>query len=132
LSIRINDVSIHATTIANSRKLTALKEEVVVREVFDLDSRGFPPRIHNIEDITNRLLTTYNTTYIGPHWASNFVKRQPELRTRWNRPYDYQKVQYEDLEIIGAWFRLFQNMVVKYSIMESDIWNFDETGFFIG
>ncbi len=33
-----------------------LKEEVVVREVFDLDSRRFPPRIYNIKNIVNRLL----------------------------------------------------------------------------
>jgi len=45
--------------------LTALKEEVVIREVLDLDSRRFPPRIYNVEDITNRLLAIYNAIYIG-------------------------------------------------------------------
>lgn len=30
------------------------------------------------------------------------------------------------------WFRLIQNMVAKYGILESDIWNFDETGFMMG
>jgi len=68
-----------------------LKEEVVVREVFDLDSRRFPPRIYNIKNIVNRLLTIYDAIYIGPRWISNFVKRQPKLHTRWNRLYDYQR-----------------------------------------
>ncbi len=89
LSIRINGVSIRTTIIINSRKLTALKEEVVVREVFDLDSRGFPPRIYNIEDMVNRLLAIYDTIYIGLYWVSNFVKRQLKLYICWNRPYDY-------------------------------------------
>src|SRR6266566_2559795 len=66
LSIRINNISTHTTIITNSRKLTALKEKVVIRKVFDLDSRRFPPRIHNIEDIANRLLIIYNAIYIGP------------------------------------------------------------------
>jgi len=100
LSVRINGRSIHADTIANSQKLTALKKEVVVRKTFDLDSRGFPPRIHDIEDIANRLLAIYDAIYVGLYWASNFVKRQPELYIRWNRPYNYQRAQCEDPEII--------------------------------
>ncbi len=121
LSTRINGVFTRATTMANLQKLTALEEEVVVREVLNLDSRGFPPRMHDVEDIANQLLATRDATRVGPRWASNFVKRQPELRTRWNRPYDYQRIQCEDPEIIGIWFRLFQNIVAKHSIMESDI-----------
>src|SRR6266566_2274459 len=50
LSIRINGISTYVNTIANLRKLIALKKEVVVREVFNLDSRRFPFRIYNIED----------------------------------------------------------------------------------
>ncbi len=75
LSYRINGRSIHVDTMVNLWKLTVLKEKVVVREVFDLDSRRFPLRIHNIKDMTNRLLTIYNTIYIGLHWAFNFIKR---------------------------------------------------------
>ncbi len=53
--------------MANSRKLTALEEEMVVQEVFDINSRGFPPRIYDIENIANRLLTIYDTMYVGLH-----------------------------------------------------------------
>src|SRR6266699_5770546 len=87
LSDRINRRSTYADTIPNLRKLTALEEEVVVREVFDLDSRGFHPRMRNIEDMVNRLLAIYNTMRIGLRWTFNFVKRQLELYIRWNRPY---------------------------------------------
>ena len=66
LSIRINGISIYITTITNSRKLTTLKKEVIVRKVLDLDSQRFPPRIHDIEDIANRLLATRDTIYVGP------------------------------------------------------------------
>jgi len=67
LSHRINGRSIYIDTMSNLRKLTVLEEEVVVREILDLDSRGFLPWIYNIEDIANRLLTIYDTIYIGPH-----------------------------------------------------------------
>ena len=128
----INGRSIYANIIINLQKLTALEEEVVVREVLDLDSRRFLPRMYDMEDMANRLLATYDATCVRPYWASNFIKRQPELCIYWNRLYDYQKAQCEDPEIIGVWFRFFQNIVAKYSIIESDIWNFDETNFFIG
>src|SRR6266699_424539 len=75
LSDRINRYSMHVDIIPNLRKLTALEEEVVVREVFDLDSRRFPPRIRNMEDMANRLLTIRDATRVGSYWASNFVKR---------------------------------------------------------
>ncbi|SRR6266566_4226020 len=64
LSIRINNVSTYVIIIANSRKLTVLKEEVIVQEVFDLDSRRFPPRMYDVEDIVNRLLAIYNAIYV--------------------------------------------------------------------
>ncbi len=64
LSIRINDVFVRTSIIVNSRKLTVLKEEVVVQEVLDLDLRGFPPRIYDIEDIVNRLLAICDAMYV--------------------------------------------------------------------
>ncbi len=66
LSHRINGCSIYTDTIPNLQKLTVLKEEVVVQEVLDLDSRGFPSWIYDMEDIINRLLAIYDATYIGP------------------------------------------------------------------
>ena len=75
LSTRINGRSICVATIANLRKLTVLEEEVVVREVLDLDFREFPPRMSDVEDIANRLLAICDTMCMGPYWTSNFIKR---------------------------------------------------------
>src|SRR6266566_4869324 len=57
LTHRINDRSIYVDTIANSRKLTALKEKMIVQKIFNLNSQRFSPQIHNMENIANRLLT---------------------------------------------------------------------------
>ena len=89
LSVRINGRSAREDTITNSQKLTALEEEMVVREVFDLDSQGFLLRIRDVEDITNRLLAICDAIYVGLCWTFNFVKRQLKLHIRWNRLYDY-------------------------------------------
>ena len=117
---------------ANSRKMTDLEESVIVQYILDLDSKGFPPRLSGVEDMANRLLAERDAGRVGVNWASTFVKRHPEVNTRFNRKYDYQRAQCEDPEIIRGWFALVRNKIAKYGIQEADIYNFDETGFMMG
>jgi hypothetical protein len=117
---------------ANSRKLTDLEEKALVNRILDLDSRGFQPRLEDVREMANRLCTDRDALHVGPRWAENFVKRNPELTTRFRRRIDYQRAQCEDPGVLNAWFQLVQNMIAKYGIQEEDIYNFDETGFLMG
>ncbi len=56
----------------------------------------------------------------------------PVLKTWLNRIYDFQKALCENPVVIGAWFRLVQNMRAKYGILDCDFYNFDEEGFMMG
>jgi hypothetical protein len=85
-----------------------------------------------VEEMANSLLADRDAPPVGKRWAHNFVKRQPELKTRLFRKYDYQRAKCEDPTIIRGWFRLVQNTIAKYGIRSDDIWNFDETGFMMG
>ena len=82
--------------------------------------------------MANQLLRVRDAPPVGKLWAHNFVKRQPELRTRYTRRYDYQRAKCEDPKVIGEWFTLVRNVKAKYGIVEDDIYNFDETGFMMG
>ena len=42
---------------------------------------------------------------------------------------DYQRAEYEDTKVISLWFKLVGDIVAKYSVIEEDIYNFDETSF---
>ena len=117
---------------ANSRRLTDSEEKAVVQYILELAARSFPPRLCGVEDMANQLLRVRDASPVGKLWAHNFVKRQPELRTRWTRRYDYQRAKCEDPKVIGEWFALVQNVKAKYSIVDDDIYNFDETGFMMG
>jgi hypothetical protein len=119
-------------TIPKSRKLSDLEEQIIVQFILDLDSRGFPPRLRGVEEIANRLLADRDASPVGKRWASNFVKRHKELKTRFFRKYDYQRAKCEDPTIIRNWFRLVENTIAKYGIRSDDIYNFDETGFMMG
>jgi hypothetical protein len=132
LGERLHGIPPRRDILANSRKLTNLEETVLVEYILDLDSKGFPPRLCIVEDMANQIVATRQGTRVGPRWAANFVRRQPELRTRFQRRYDYQRAKCEDPEIIRGWFELVKNTIAKYSIIDSDIYNFDETGFMMG
>ena len=94
--------------------------------------RGLPCGKDDVRDMANRLLRERGGKGVGKNWVDRFVQRNPELRTRRSRLYDYQRALCEDLVLIKGWFELVQNMKVKYSIVDEDIYNFDKTGFIIG
>src|SRR5205823_10078038 len=72
----------------NSRKLTESEEEALIKYILELDSRAFPPRPSSIKDMANRLLAERDAATVGTNWVARFVKRRPELGTRWIRKYD--------------------------------------------
>jgi hypothetical protein len=113
-------------------KLTKIEEEGIVRYILDQDSRGFSPRIADVGDMANLLLQKRDARHVGKNWPNRFIARRPELKTRFNRVYDYQRGRCEDPTIIEPWFRLVANMRAKYGILDCDFYNFDETGFMMG
>jgi hypothetical protein len=58
---------IYSNTQPNCLKLIELEEEIIVRYIFDRDSRRFLPRLANIKDIANYFLEVYRTKYIGKY-----------------------------------------------------------------
>ena len=52
-------------TKANSLKLTELEEEVIIRNILDIDARGFAPQPASIEDIANYILKSHRGKCIG-------------------------------------------------------------------
>lgn len=113
-------------------RLTVIEEETVVQYILDLDARGFPPRLTGVEEMANLLLAERQGGHVGKHWAERLVGRRPELKTRFNRAYDYQRALCEDPELIGKWFELVRNVKAKYGIQDCDSYNFDEAGFMMG
>ena len=132
LKQRLNGISSRRDCEPNSKKLTKLEEETIVRHILDLDSRGFPPKLSAVADMANKLLANRGNNRVGIKWPTNFVRRTPELKTCFNRKYDYKRAQCEDPEIIGRWFTLVRDTITQYGITDDDIYNFDETGFTMG
>jgi hypothetical protein len=118
-------------------KLTETEESTLVQWILSIDERGLLPRSDTVQQIANLLLQKRSRNQGDPLtvsklWVYNLVQQYSVLKSRYNRKYDYQQAKYKDLTIIRDWFRLVQNTIEKYRILEDDIYNFNETGFQIG
>ena len=81
-----------------------------------MDIRGAAPRPYMVQEMANLLLATRGTTLIqtvGKNWVTKYVKRHPELNTRFSRRYNYKRAKCEDPKIIIEWFNLVQKTILK-------------------
>ena len=116
------------------KKLSPAEEKALIRWILDLEERGHPPAPSFVTTMADLLLSKRcgSIKSVGKNWTTKFIKRSPELKTKFYRRYDYARAKCEDPDIIYQWFNLYQNMLGKYGFPPSDIWNFDETGFAMG
>ena len=121
-----------------NRKLTQTKETALVEWILSLDTRGIPPTQALVQEMAELLFrervqnASIEETTLGQRWVYRFITRHPEIKSRYSRKYDYKRAKCEDPEVMRAWFRLVQNTIAKYRILDEDIYNFDETGFQMG
>ena len=111
------------------KKLTKLKEEVIVGYILELDSRGFAPTLGAIRNMADKLLTARAAGQVSKNQPSNFVKRTDSLIIRFNRVYNRQRALYKDPKAIRAWFKLIARTKAIYGICDNNTYNFNETGF---
>ena len=69
LSERIAGITPRDKYRLNYLKLLKLEEEVIIRYILDLDSRGFAPRLTSIEDIMNYILELRGGKRVSKLWA---------------------------------------------------------------
>ena len=117
---------------ANSKRLNKLEEEAIVKRILEESARGFAPTKADVRAMADSLLHARDGKPVGKNWVDNFVKRTPELRTRWSRPYDHQRAACEDPAAIQRWFDLVKSTKERWGIVDDDIYNFNETSFIIG
>ena len=119
-------------THPKSANLPKTEQRALVQYIRNLDAQGFAPTLRCVEDMANQLRAARDAKPVGPRWASHFVKREPELKSRMTWQRDRQRDLCSDPTVIRPWFDLVQNVKAKYSIQDEDTYNFDETGFTIG
>jgi hypothetical protein len=74
-----------------SMKFFPTKEEFFFQHVLDLEVRGFLTRLATVKDMADSLLAERHCNPVGHNWAANFVKRQHELKVKFNQKYNYER-----------------------------------------
>lgn len=129
---RLNGTASRRDTTPNRTQLTSIEEEMIVKYILDLASRGNPPRKSTVEEIASSILQAQGKPPVGKNWVYRFLQRRPDLKTAWTRRIDYRRAKCEDPKLIREWFEVVKNTIAKYGIYQDDIYNFDETGFQMG
>ncbi|KAL1957219.1 hypothetical protein VTO42DRAFT_6253 [Malbranchea cinnamomea] len=73
-----------------------------------------------------------NSEPIGPNWVTRFIKRHPEIKSKFARKFNYKRTLCENPKIIEGWFNLVRDVTDKYRILPEDVYNMDEVGFAMG
>ena len=97
---RMKGITPKASSVNARSNLTTIEEDVIVQYILDRDSRGFSPRVADVGDMANLLLRKRDARPVGKNWPARFITRRPELKTRFNRVYDYQRGLCEDPVIL--------------------------------
>ena len=87
-------------THPKSSNLTKAEEQTLVKYIRKLDQQGSSLTLRWVEDMANQLRAARDAKPVGPHWASNFVKREPGLKSRMTRQRDRQRVLCSDPAVI--------------------------------
>ncbi|EAQ90768.1 hypothetical protein CHGG_02703 [Chaetomium globosum CBS 148.51] len=110
-----------------NRKLRPTEEAALIQWIESLDDRGMSPTIGYIRQMADLLLRERGGfTLLNGFFTSTPVPAMTVQSTTINGPYA------EDPEKISAWFARVQRTINEYGVLDSDIYNFDETGFQMG
>ena len=134
---RIQGIASRSKRAYNGLKLSSTEESTLSAWILDMDKRGLPLQLATVSYLAQLLLSARlsqppHSITIGGHWVNHFIKRHPELKSKYTRKYDYQRAKCEDPRLIKAWFAQVQEIIEKYGILTEDIYNMDETGFQMG
>jgi hypothetical protein len=84
LSARLRGIALQSQIQPNCYNLTPTEEQTLVQYILYLDSRGFAPRLYEVEDIANKLLGARSRKPVSKKWTTLFVTRSHSLKTTFN------------------------------------------------
>ena len=101
--------------------------------ILELASWGFPIRVKRVRAMAIELLEDKGDTEpLGNHWTDAFLRRHPDIKTKFVTRLDKSRSEAQDLEIFSNWFDLYWTTISKYNIKKRNRYNMDEKGLLPG
>jgi hypothetical protein len=79
-----------------------------------MDNRGAALTIAMLGDMANLLLVSrgdHTPQTVSKNWLTEYIKRHPQLSSRFSRRYNYKRALIEDLNTIIGWFKLVKKTI---------------------
>ncbi|KAF5133824.1 hypothetical protein E5D57_004451 [Metarhizium anisopliae] len=120
---------------ASNAWLTEPEEVALCRYVDRLDMMNLSIRKEFVKDAANLILRerTEETPQptVGPKWVDRFIKRH-NYSVLSQKIRDSSRQNAESVEKVTNYFEQLHDCICEHGIVDSDIWNMDETRFWIG
>jgi hypothetical protein len=117
----------------NMQRLSAQEELELKYYVEKLGAWGWPPMISELHKMAVELLKAKgDTKSLYKNWPQSFLRRHPDLYSRFVSPLDKSRALAGDEEQIRHYFALFKKTKEEYNIHDDDVYNMDEKGVMMG
>jgi hypothetical protein len=111
------------------QRFTPLEEVTLVVHINICYCDGFPLSIPALRAFVNELLKmNKNERPVSETWHLRFFERQENIKSRFDRLMDKQRVLAEDPDIYIDFFQKFRKAVREYKIAIDDMYNMNEVG----
>jgi 4-hydroxybenzoate polyprenyltransferase len=113
-------------------KLSKSQEAQLTGWILTQEALGFPLTYSQIKEVAQRILYIGGSTeLLGHHWIQNFLRRNPNIKTKNRQSMDIRRINRATTEIIQVWFRYLDLPQIR-EIPATDRYDMDEAGIIEG
>jgi len=133
LSDRIHSKATKKEASEKQQRLSPGEEDALKAYILQLQGWGWPARVEHVHAMATELLRKKGVSKpLGINWVQKYIKRYPELKSKYVPPLDKERASAEDSYIIGEWLEPYARTIKEYNIQLEDNYNMDEKGFMMG
>jgi hypothetical protein len=129
LTARYNGRQTRLEAHAKEQKLTPSQENVLKEWIKALGRRGLPMSLHLVAEQASVIL---GGDPLSEHWARHFRTRHPDLQSRWASGLECCRAKALNRPQVTEYFNILIELITKYNIIPSNIYNMDEKGVQLG
>ena len=141
---RLNQKPSRVVARQSQQNLSPAEEQALAKWIQDSGRTGYPVRHATVremaEAIRQRRVNKINEDAIelisypelGKLWSTRFLKRHPYLHTVRGRSIEASRIRESSPSILNGWFEGYKQVFDELQPEPENIYNMDETGFFIG
>jgi hypothetical protein len=118
---------------ADMQRLSPMEESVLVTWCLQLYNWGWPARITQLRRMAVELLKEKgDTRELGSCWQGAFLRRHPELKSKFVTPRDRKRYLAQSRDNFLHWFNMYLQQKRQHQVHDDDTWNLDEKGVMMG